>query len=679
MIKYIFLFFLTMHSIFGQTNRTEKRVLIFSKNALWGYRHASIESAVKSLTKHCIQAGIQSDASEDASLFNDTDLAKYSTLVLLSANQDIFDANQEAALQRYIRSGGGLVGIHCSSGVERNWKWFNQMLGATFQYHPPQQNGVIKITDKNHPATKHLPTNWKRWDEWYYFGPFTNKVNILAVLDSTTFKSQKHTQNYPFAWYHEFEGGRVFYTAGGHNAEDFEEPMFVKHIMGGIEYAIGKNKMLDITKLKKFKKSPVKIITLDPGHFHAALVQKSMLQGLDTKVKVYAPPGPDLTQHLDRISAYNNRKDSPTTWKEEVYKEPDFFEKMISEKSGNVVVMAGNNAIKTISILKTVQAGKHVLADKPMCIDIQGFENLKKAFSEAKKNDVLLYDIMTERSEITTLLQRELSMINDIFGTLKKGTLEDPSIVEESVHHFYKYVSGAPLIRPQWFMDTRQQGEGIIDVTTHLVDLVHWAAFPETPLALKDGQVLKAKRWPTEMTLEQFKTITGASSFPDFLMKDLKDPNTLNVYANGEIDFKLKEIHSKVRVLWNYSTEKGGDTHYSIMKGTNANLEIRQGSQEKYIPQLYIQNCSLAENDLQFAFKKLKKKYPGIDLSKIGNEWMIQIPEKYRTGHEAHFGEVMERFLKYQKVNNLPDWEVPNMLLKYQITTQALEMAKNNK
>ena len=146
--------------------------------------------------------------------------------------------------------------------------------------------------------------------------------------------------------------------------------------------------------------------------------------------------------------------------------------------------------------------------------------------------------------------------------------------------------------------------------------------------------------------------------------------------SSGEINFSLRGVHAKVRVLWNYSTPEGGDTHYAIMRGTKANLEIRQGKAENYTPQLYIKPLNLTETELNTTFNRLKTKYPNISLKKQGDEWLVQIPDTYRTGHEAHFGEVMERFLKYQAVNNLPDWEVPNMLLKYYITTKALAMAK---
>jgi hypothetical protein len=160
----------------------------------------------------------------------------------------------------------------------------------------------------------------------------------------------------------------------------------------------------------------VRLITLDPGHFHAALIQKVMYGDIDTTVHVYAPEGVDLKMHLDRINGYNTRVDNPTHWNEVIFAGEHFFERMLAEKQGNVVVLSGNNQRKTEYIVKSLDAGLNVFADKPMVIDAAGFEQLKKAFEIARKKNILLYDIMTERFEITTILQRELSRIPDIFG-----------------------------------------------------------------------------------------------------------------------------------------------------------------------------------------------------------------------------------------------------------------------
>ena len=133
-------------------------------------------------------------------------------------------------------------------------------------------------------------------------------------------------------------------------------------------------------------------------------------------------------------------------------------------------------------ITKSVNAGLNVLADKPMIISPDDFQSLVSAFDTAKSKGVLLYDIMTERYEVTTIMQKLLSQNTDVFGNLEPGTEKDPAVSKISVHHFSKIVSGSPLLRPAWFFDVEQQGEGIVDVTTHLVDLVQWECFPEQVL-----------------------------------------------------------------------------------------------------------------------------------------------------------------------------------------------------
>ena len=427
-------------------------------------------------------------------------------------------------------------------------------------------------------------------------------------------------------------------------------------------------------------KGEVKIMTLDPGHFHAALVQKNMYEQVHPTVYVYAPEGPDVQSHLALIDHYNTREENPTSWEEKVYTGPGYFEKMLQDKPGNVMVTAGNNAKKTEYILRSVEAGINVLADKPMVIAPEEFPKLEQAFQVAREKGVLLYDIMTERYEITTVLQRELSMLPEVFGTLQKGTAETPAITKESVHHFFKYVSGNPLQRPAWFFDIKQQGEGIVDVTTHLVDLIQWEAFPEVALNKEDVQVLSAKHWTTDLTLEMFEKVTGLASYPDYLQKDVEDGN-LKVFSNGEINYTLKDVHAKVSVIWNFEAPEGtGDKHYSIMRGTLCNLIIQQGEKEGYQPRLYIESTGddvkALSGSLYNAIQGLSEKYPGIALEKISdNMWTLNIPDSYKVGHEAHFGQVTKKYLQCLVDGKLPDWEVPNMITKYYTTTEGLKAA----
>ena len=440
---------------------------------------------------------------------------------------------------------------------------------------------------------------------------------------------------------------------------------------------------LTLPAMGQEKNKSVSLIMLEPGHFHAALVQNTPYDNVNPVVHVYASKGPDVESYLDKIKKYNSRPEDPTQWDEKVYTGTDFFQKMLSEKAGNLVVLAGNNQKKTDYIKKSVDAGLNVLADKPMAIDAAGFSLLKDAFAQAKKNNVLLYDIMTERYEISNALQRELALLPELFGTLQKGTPQDPAVTKESVHHFFKYVSGEPLIRPSWFFDVNQQGEGIVDVTTHLVDLIQWSCFPNQVINYqKDIKFLSATHNATTLTPEQFKLVTKNDSYPDYLRKDVKG-NNLEVYANGQIDYTLKGVHARASVIWNFQAPQGtGDTHYSIMKGSKANLIIRQGKEQNFKPVLYIEplNATPAyEKAVAEAFKKAQAAYPGIELKKNDKGWEVTVPKKYDTGHESHFAQVAKKYMEFLKAGKLPAWEVPNMIAKYYTTTEALKLAKAKK
>ncbi len=432
--------------------------------------------------------------------------------------------------------------------------------------------------------------------------------------------------------------------------------------------------------------SELRWITLDPGHFHAALVQKFMYPQVDPVVHVYAPEGPDVGLHLKRIEGFNTRAENPTHWQEKVYTGPDFLERMIKERAGNVVVISGNNRKKTDYIYKSLDAGFNVFADKPMAITPQAFPLLRKAFDLAAQKKVLLRDIMTERYEITAILLRELVNAPTVFGALEKGTPQQPAVEMESVHYFFKEVAGKPLTRPPWFYDTRQQGEAIPDVGTHLVDLVQWQCFPEQTLDWKkDIKVLAAKRWPTKMTPEQFKRSTGLDVYPDYLKNDVGPDGALNVFQNGDVLWTIKGVHAKVAALWGFQAPPGtGDTHYQIVRGSKANIVIRQGKEQNYKVALYVENKSGASADefdktLHAAVEQIAIKWTGVDVKKAGECWQIVVPEKYHVGHEAHFAQVAEKYLKYLAEGKMPAWEVPNMTAKYFVTTEAFRLSHAKK
>ena len=439
----------------------------------------------------------------------------------------------------------------------------------------------------------------------------------------------------------------------------------------------------DTSDAEATTKAPYQLMIVDPGHFHAGLVHKMPLEDVDTTVHVYAPKGPDVEDHLKRVESYNTREEDPTNWNQVVYTGPDFFEKMIEEKPGNIMVVAGNNAKKTEYIKRAVEAGINVLADKPMVINSQDFNMLKETFDIAKDKNVLLYDIMTERHEITIMIQRELSQIPALFGELEKGSVDNPAITKESVHHFYKFVSGAPLKRPAWFFDVTQQGEGMVDIMTHLVDMIQWECYPEQIIDYEnDIEVLNAKRWATELTPSMFKRVTYLDDYPSYLNKDIVNDSILNVYSNGEINYTLKGTHAKTSVIWNYEAPEGAkDTHYSIMRGTKANLIIRQGEKENYVATLYVeksgsQSAEEFQSDLDAAISALQAKYQGLAVVADGSEFRVDIPDRLKVGHEAHFTQVAKKYLTYLKEGKMPDWEIPNMLAKYYTTTKGYEVSR---
>ena len=292
---------------------------------------------------------------------------------------------------------------------------------------------------------------------------------------------------------------------------------------------------------------------------------------------------------------------------------------------------------------------------------------------------------MTERSEINNELQRVLVAIPELFGEMQQGTPEEPAITKESVHHFFKYVSGQPLRRPEWYFDVEQQGEGIIDVTTHLVDLVQCTVMPEQEIDYtKDIEFTSAKRWATAIPLDKYRLVTGKDEYPDFLRKDIVN-DTLQVYSNGELNYRLNGVNCRVSVVWNFmaavGTEGTGDTHYSVVKGSKANIEIRQGAEQKYKPVLYVVNNgdddTAFEATLRKALKSVGDKYPGLGIEKSGDkEWKVTIPADIVKTHEQRFSSVMKVYLGYLVDGQIPAWERSQMISKYYTTTKALEVAK---
>jgi predicted dehydrogenase len=417
----------------------------------------------------------------------------------------------------------------------------------------------------------------------------------------------------------------------------------------------------------------VRLMIVDPGHFHAALIQREMYPGISPRVSVFAPLAPELLDYLNRVSLFNSRKDDPTRWELEIHTDGDPMQRMLKDTPGNVVVFTGKNRAKIGRIGAALEKGVNVFADKPWIISSADMGKLEQALALADKKRLIAYDIMTERYEITSILQRELVNDAEVFGKLETGSPTNPAVQARSVHHVIKTVAGLPLRRPVWFFDINEYGEGLADVGTHVVDLVQWTVVPDQAIDYRKYiQVLNGRRWPLVLTREQFKQVTGEEDFPEALRAHVRD-GKFEYMCNNSVEYTIRGSHVKLDVLWNAEAPHG-DTYDASFRGTKSTVAIRQGETEKYRPELYVSPVSDA---LKKKIAGLQSRWPGVAIEEKKGEAHIVIPEKYRVGHESHFAQVANHFFGYMRSpESLPAWEKAYMLAKYYVSTRGVEIAK---
>jgi type 1 glutamine amidotransferase len=224
----------------GAASAAAARVLVFTKTG--GYRHASIPNGIQAIRTLGAQNGFDVDATEDESAFTAANLARYDAVVFLLTSGDVLGGAGQAAFEAYIRGGGSYVGVHSASDTERDWPWYGRLVGAFSSGHPEIQEAAIVVAEPRDASTTPLPARWTRTDEWYGFltNPRTAGVRVLLTLDETSYLARDWAMSgdHPIAWSHLFDGGRAWYTAGGHTEESYSEPLFLAHLLGGIEYAL---------------------------------------------------------------------------------------------------------------------------------------------------------------------------------------------------------------------------------------------------------------------------------------------------------------------------------------------------------------------------------------------------------------------------------------------------------
>lgn len=433
----------------------------------------------------------------------------------------------------------------------------------------------------------------------------------------------------------------------------------------------------DLSNEKDVEKARLTVI--DPQHFHAALVQKYTHPEIDSVVHLFADSDASAEGYRQLINQYNTREESPTQWDIVDYYGADFLDRSFEPMGGNVVVLAGDNERKITYIQTSAQHGRDVFADKPLVINTEGYRVLETLMqNEGEDESALIYDMMTERYDVKNRIVKAL--INDeSFSEGLQVVENEPTIMFQSVHHFIKDVSGKPLLRPVLFFDTEKQGEGLVDVTTHYIDLVQWMVSSEAVIDISnDVKLTSAQRWKTSLSKEQFARASGLQDFPTALQSYVADRDHLDIFCNGKMDYVFRDVPVSIDVRWNAESLDGrGDQFYAHFLTQAFKIEIKpdaQGAAAIFIIPNKEGDDDFADR-LETALSAIQD-LPNLKAEKISSGYKIVIPENLYLSHEDHFGKVLDKFLQYRQDGVIPEWEKSFILAKYYLTTQALAEAE---
>ncbi|MDF2430889.1 MAG: uncharacterized protein JWP44_520 [Mucilaginibacter sp.] len=231
------LLILSVLCILGLTIAAKPKVLIFSKTA--GFHHTSIPAGIAAVTKLGQENNFDVDTTTDSKKFTYNNLKQYAAVIFLNTTGDVLNDQQQGEFEKYIHAGGGFVGVHSATDTEYDWPWYGNLVGAYFKSHPAQQTAVFHVVDRNFIATRNLPADWKRFDELYNFKWVAPNLHVLITIDEKSYTGGTMGDNHPMSWYHDYDGGRAFYTELGHTDESYSDPLYLGHLLGGIKYAIG--------------------------------------------------------------------------------------------------------------------------------------------------------------------------------------------------------------------------------------------------------------------------------------------------------------------------------------------------------------------------------------------------------------------------------------------------------
>lgn len=422
------------------------------------------------------------------------------------------------------------------------------------------------------------------------------------------------------------------------------------------------------------------LLFYEPGHFHAALTLRCVNPRVHPDVHVYAQPGPDRDAFLALVDAFNTRGHDPTHWRVHVHEDgTDLLARLIEEKRGDAVILAGKNDRKIDTIAALHAAGIHVLADKPWAVNEAAIAPLTTA-TAGTAGSALAMDIMTGRHDVIARLRKRIVADPQLFGGFRDSS--EPTIEFGSVHHLLKIVNGKPLQRPAWYYDVRVQGDGLVDIQSHMTDQAQWLLESDTPYDYaRDVQLIRAQRWDTSVPLDLYQRSTGQSKFDARLAPNVIE-GVLHYGCNGVIDYRLRGTSVRQTAEWRpVEPENGGDLHHTVIRGTRADVVVRQGPETAFRAEIHLQANDPTDVPslnalLEARLQKWQEAFPGLTIRASDIGLQFNVPESIHTPHEAHFAMVLETFLDYLDAGTWPRELNAAIRTRYTLLANAHRLAR---
>jgi predicted dehydrogenase len=406
------------------------------------------------------------------------------------------------------------------------------------------------------------------------------------------------------------------------------------------------------------------LLFLDPGHFHAALTLRVQQARAADEIFVYAREGAELRDFLALVDRFNRRTPDATRWRPVVTTSDDPLGRLIDERRGDVVVLAGKNGGKARTMRRLHDAGFHVLADKPWLVEPADLADIRASLDGWP----LAAEIMTGRHDVAAGLVRKLVGTPALFGAFREDGL---AIEQESVHHLEKLVDGAPLRRPWWYFDVRVQGSGPVDITTHVVDQAQWLVGDDEA----SPALLSARAWSTPVPAEAFRRITGEAEFPQELAPFVAS-DTLSYRCNSELVYTIGRLTASASTRWNLAPSPGAaDSSRMVAHGTRAEVRMEQSERTGYRRKVFVES-RVADADVTQALRDTvagwQGELPGLAVAPAGpNAYEVVVPALLDGGHETHFARVLDGVLRIVDEGRWPAALAQRTLGKYALLAEA--------